>query len=173
MGQASLIAWKERVYHYQQSIRQQSAPEQTSLFDLTPSAWHNPDEIDPFTLPAHSPLFWRQADRLDALDNSHQGCLYFILDRHCSLLLYIGETKLSANQRWQGHHDCKDYILSYIELHRRYDLPVAVTSAFWLHVPPQKKILRQWERELILKWRSPFNKECWQFWGQPFGKPPG
>jgi hypothetical protein len=26
------------------------------------------------------------------------------------------------------------------------------------------------ERELILRWQSPFNKENWQKWGQPFGK---
>jgi hypothetical protein len=54
-------------------------------------------------------------------------------------------------------------------MHRRYDLDVKVVSAFWQLVP-SKKILQQWERELILKWRSPFNKECWQWWGQPFGK---
>jgi hypothetical protein len=59
--------------------------------------------------------------------------------------------------------------LQYIEMHRRYDLDVNVVSAFWQLVP-SKKILQQWERELILKWRSPFNKECWQWWGQPFGK---
>ena len=100
----------------------------------------------------------------------NQGCLYFILDRRWPILLYVGETKLTADQRWQGTHDCKDYILNYIELHRRHELEVEVVSVFWPHLPPDKKILQTWEKQLILKWRSPFNKECWRWWGQPFGK---
>ena len=131
---------------------------------------HQPDEIDPFTLEQHTALFWRQGGRAGGWQGSEQGCLYFILDRQWPLLLYVGETKLSADQRWQGAHDCKDYIARYIELNRRYDKPVEVVSAFWTHIPAEKKLLRQWERALILKWRSPFNKECWQWWGQPFGK---
>ncbi|NJL84371.1 MAG: hypothetical protein HC890_18220 [Chloroflexaceae bacterium] len=85
-------------------------------------------------------------------------------------MLYVGETKLSATQRWQGVHDCKDYIFHYIELHRRYQLPVTVGAAFWPHLPPRKKLLQQWERALIYRWRSPFNKESWHYWGQPFSK---
>jgi hypothetical protein len=40
----------------------------------------------------------------------------------------------------------------------------------WYDVPADKKGLREWERELIYKWQSPFNKEMWDVWGQPFGK---
>ncbi|EHJ12640.1 hypothetical protein CWATWH0003_2656 [Crocosphaera watsonii WH 0003] len=53
-----------------------------------------------------------------------------------------------------------DYIRNYIQLHRIHQLDVAVVSAFWEHIPPEKKVLLEWERELILKYRSPFKKEC-------------
>jgi hypothetical protein len=162
--------WQSNIHRYQQSQRQPSQPQQTSLFDLPTTSWHQPNDIDPFTLPPQSALFWRQGNKLAAIDDSNQGCLYFILDRRWPLLLYVGETQLSADRRWQGNHDCKSYILNYIELHRRHDLPVEVVSAFWPHIPPDKKILQTWEKTLIFKWRSPFNKECWRWWGQPFGK---
>lgn len=169
MNREQLVRWKDSIFAYQQTVKVTPPPQQTTLFELATTTWHQPDEIDPFALPSHSSLFWRQASFAEPLDSSNQGYLYFILDRSIPLLLYVGETKLTPNQRWQGTHDCKDYILQYIELHRRYQLVVEVVSAFWPHIPPQKKILQQWERHLILKWRSPFNKECWQWWGKPFG----
>jgi len=169
MSREQLIRWKDSIFAYQQTVKVTPPPQQTSLFESANTTWHQPDEIDPFALPSHSSLFWRQASFAEPLDSSNQGCLYFILDRSIPLLLYVGETKLTPNQRWQGTHDCKDYILQYIELHRRHQLVVEVVSAFWPHIPPQKKILQQWERHLIFKWRSPFNKECWQWWGKPFG----
>lgn len=165
----ALINWKERIFNYQQQVKVITTPQQQTLFDLPQATWHSPDDINPFNLPLHSSLFWRQAESSHFLETHEQGCLYFIIDNTLPLLLYVGETKLTANQRWQGTHDCKNYILQYIELHRRYELDVKVSSAFWQLIP-SKKVLQQWERELILKWRSPFNKECWQWWGQPFGK---
>ncbi|MEB3312245.1 MAG: GIY-YIG nuclease family protein [Snowella sp.] len=169
LNKPSLIQWKERIFHYQQQVQVIAAPQQQTLFELSQTTWHSPEEINPFSLPLHSSLFWRQAASSALLETHEQGCLYFIIDSTLPLLLYVGETKLTANQRWKGTHDCKSYILQYIELHRRYDLGVKVSSAFWQLIP-SKKVLQQWERELILKWRSPFNKECWQWWGQPFGK---
>ena len=169
MNKTALLQWKERVLNYQQQVKVTKVTQQQTLFDLPKNTWHSPDEINPFSLTLHSSLFWRQSETVFGLENSDQGCLYFVMDNTLPLLLYVGETKLTANKRWQGTHDCKNYILHYIEMHRRYDLDVKVVSAFWQLVP-SKKILQQWERELILKWRSPFNKECWQWWGQPFGK---
>lgn len=93
-----------------------------------------------------------------------------VIDNAVPLLLYVGETKLSAHQRWTGTHDCKGYTMRYIEAHRRFELEVAVCAAFWVHVPSDKKILRQWERELIYKWCPPFNREMWEKFGQPFRK---
>ncbi len=169
LNKIALINWKERIFNYQQQVKIIETPQQQTLFDLPQNTWHSPDEINPFSLPLHSSLFWRQAESSNFLETNEQGCLYFIIDNTLPLLLYVGETKLTANKRWQGTHDCKAYILQYIELHRRYELEVKVSSAFWQLIP-SKKVLQQWERELILKWRSPFNKECWQWWGQPFSK---
>lgn len=168
MSQEALVSWKTRIYNYQQQTRSQTAPQQTTLFDLAQSP--QSQDLDPFSLKLHPSLFWRLKESPADWDDSQQGCLYFILDTAVPLLLYIGETKLSANERWSGTHDCKDYILNYLQLHRHYEMEVAVASCFWLHLPPAKKTLQQWERELIYKWRSPFNKEMWAYWGQPFGK---
>jgi GIY-YIG catalytic domain len=118
----------------------------------------------------HPADFYRLPQYPEPIDGTNTGCIYFIIDRTLPILLYIGETKLTAHQRWLGTHYCKDYVMGYIEMHRRYKLDVAVCSAFWQHVPPDKKVLRQWERELILKWCPVFNKEMWQKFGQPFGR---
>ncbi|MEG4279132.1 hypothetical protein QUA62_16885 [Microcoleus sp. MON1_C1] len=81
----------------------------------------------------------------------------------------MGETHRTPKQRWMSH-DCHSYVANYIELHRRYSLDVAVAIAFWYGAPVNRKQRLQLESELIYKWKSPFNKECWQWWGQPFGK---
>ncbi len=97
-------------------------------------------------------------------------CIYFIIDNTLPLLLYVGETKQTAKQRWNGVHDAKDYVTNYIELHRKYKLEVRVCSAFWYDTPSDRKSRLKLESELINRWQSPFNKENWQRWGQPFGK---
>ena len=35
-------------------------------------------------------------------------------------------------------------------------------------VPTERRARQNLESELIEKWRSPFNRESWKFWGQPF-----
>ncbi|MDJ0747683.1 MAG: hypothetical protein QNJ32_30710, partial [Xenococcaceae cyanobacterium MO_167.B27] len=49
-------------------------------------------------------------------------------------------------------------------------LEVRVCSAFWYDTPAERKSRLKLESELINRWQSPFNKENWQRWGQPFGK---
>lgn len=170
MDRDTLVKWKQRIFEYQQSTREQKQPQQQALFDLPRQTWHTPNEIDPFALRQHPADFYRLSQSPEPLDDTNQGCIYFIIDRSLPILLYIGETKLSAQQRWSGVHDAKDYLMRYIELHRQYELDVLPCSAFWYHIPPKKQILREWERELIYRWRSPFNREMWDVWGQPFGK---
>ncbi|WP_048319191.1 excinuclease ABC subunit C [Crocosphaera watsonii] len=170
MDREALIKWKQRVFKYQETIKD-SQPQQQTLFEMPKSSWHTVDDIKPFELPIHNCLFWRMPEpKYHFADESSKGYLYFIIDNTLPILLYCGETKLTANQRWSGVHDCKDYIRNYIQLHRIHNLDVAVVSAFWEHIPPEKKILLKWERELIIKYRSPFNKESWKYWGQPFKK---
>jgi hypothetical protein len=98
-----------------------------------------------------------------------EACLYFVIDHVMPLLLYIGETKRTPTERWQGVHDCKDYLRRYHALHYQYELKRAVSISFCWDVPTERKARQELESELIYKWRSPFNKECWQYWGQPFG----
>ena len=170
MDREALIKWKQRVFKYQETIKD-SQPQQQTLFEMPKSSWHTVDDIKPFELLIHNCLFWRMPEpKYQFADESNKGYLYFIIDNTLPILLYCGETKLTANQRWSGVHDCKDYIRNYIQLHRIHNLDVAVVSAFWEHIPPEKKILLKWERELIIKYRSPFNKESWKYWGQPFKK---
>jgi hypothetical protein len=166
MDASALAEWKERIGNHQRQVRESKPPEQGSLFALPQTAWETPDELDPFSLRQYPADFYRH----QPLDSDCKGCIYFIIDRLSEIILYIGETKLTVKERWAGEHYAKGYVMNYIELHRKHKLDVAVSSAFWIEVPPDKKILQQWEKELILKWRSPFNKEMWDVYGQPFQK---
>lgn len=160
MSLAYLNKWKSNIYKYQQKsanieVKQVNLLEQNSdnlALEL----------INPFTLKTHTDQFYN----LPQYGNS-ENCLYFILDTHLPILLYIGETKLSPQQRWINH-DCKSYINSYITLHRKYNLTVTIRSAFYWGVSPDRVTRQKLEKELILRWRAPFNKESWQWWGQPF-----
>jgi hypothetical protein len=160
MSKSFLEQWKKRIYSYQQEqIFNQG--QQTNLINDN-NKISEVESFDPFSLKTHTDQFYDLPDY-----SLSESCLYFILDTHYSLLLYVGETKRSPGQRWINH-DCKSYIQRYIELHRQYNLPVLIRSAFWWSVPEARKVRQQLEKELILKWRSPFNKESWQWWGQPF-----
>ncbi|WP_334952755.1 hypothetical protein [Nostoc sp.] len=48
-------------------------------------------------------------------------------------------------------------------------MKTAVNIAFWWDTPTDRRARQELELNLILKWRSPFNKENWERWGQPFG----
>ena len=160
MSEQFLHQWKTNIHHYQQNQRN-SYPQQTDLMGQNNDI-AEVESFDPFSIKTHTDQFYELPDY-----SLSESCLYFILDTHHFLLLYVGETKRSPHQRWLNH-DCKSYIQHYIELHRKYDLPVLIRSAFWWSVPESRKLRQKLEKELILKWRSPFNKESWQWWGQPF-----
>ncbi|EAZ88297.1 GIY-YIG nuclease family protein [Crocosphaera chwakensis] len=170
MDREALIKWKQRIFKYQESLKNHQ-PQQQSLFEMPKTSWHTVEDIKPFELPIHNCLFWRMPEsKHQFADESNKGYLYFIIDNTLPILLYCGETKLTVNKRWSGVHNCKDYIRNYLQLHRIHKLDVGVVSAFWEHIPPDKKVLLEWERQLIIKYRSPFNKESWKYWGQPFQK---
>lgn len=162
MSEAALLKWKAQILDYQQQVRQSKPLQQTALFDLAPKHC-DPDRIDPLLLRLVSMSFYRMP-----ADSPGDACLYFIIDSAIGLILYVGET-CRSNKRWKGIHDCKDYIASYQDLHYRYGLETAVNAAFWWDAPTDRRPRQQLELNLIQKWRSPFNKENWQLWGQPFG----
>jgi hypothetical protein len=162
MDADALGRWKSQVFEFQQRVRETEPPKQTALFDLAPSHC-DPEKIDPLTLQLQSMSFYRMP-----ADYPGEACLYFVVDAIASLVLYVGET-CKSNKRWKSTHDCKDYIASYQDLHYRYQLQTAVNIAFWWDTPVEREARQDLELYLILKWRSPFNKQNWERWGQPFG----
>ena len=165
MGIDSLQIWKEAIANHQNSAITTRPTTQTSLFDL-PSNHCDPDAINPFGLTFHPAEFYR-LPTMDAGD----ACIYFVIDLMATarspLLLYIGETCRSS-KRWQGVHDCKRYVMNYRELHYTHSIPTQIVMSFWWDAPSKSSQRQKLERELITKWRSPFNKENWQTWGTPF-----
>ncbi len=161
MDKDALIVWKSRIFDYQKQVRESLPPQQTTLFDLIPTHC-DPDSIDPFSLRLITMQFWRMP-----ADSPGHPCIYFVIDQTLPILLYIGES-CKSSQRWKGTHDCKRYVEQYHDLHHKYGLDRAVAIAFWFDTPADRTARLDLELNLILRWRSPFNKECWKWWGQPF-----
>ncbi len=162
LSQETLLAWKQRVFQYQQQPKAQTEPQQGTLFDSLPTVDELADRIDPFALPPQNTDFWRWK-----VSDAGVAALYFVVDAELPILLYVGET-VHSNKRWKGEHDCKRYILNYVAAHRPHNLPVTVNIGFWADAPVQTRDRQKLESALIHKWRSPFNKENWEYWGTPF-----
>jgi hypothetical protein len=162
MNAEELGQWKGQILEYQMRSRTSSPARQAALFDLPPNHCDR-DQIDPLTLQLQSMAFYRMPANYPG-----DACLYFVVDSAASIILYVGET-CRSNKRWKGTHDCKNYIDSYQSLHYKYGLQTAINIAFWWDTPQRREARQELELYLILKWRSPFNKENWERWGQPFG----
>lgn len=168
ISDTTLQTWKQRIFKFQQRIRLNPPARQGTLFaeaggDCTPSLDpDSPDPIDPFQLPQQNTEFWRWK----AADTG-VAALYFVIDYQMPILLYVGET-IKSNQRWKGVHDCKRYLMNYVAAHRSHDAPVQVNIGFWAQAPAATRSRQRLELVLINKWRSPFNKENWEFWNTPF-----
>ena len=159
LGQSELIAWKHKIATFQTSVKTTPTMEQASLFE-TPS--DPTDIIDPFALPQQNTEFWRWQ-----FSDVGVAALYFVIDYQSELLLYVGET-VKSNQRWKGEHDCKRYLMNYRHAHYHHNLDSQLGIAFWRQAPDERRPRQAIESALIYKWRSPFNKENWKFWGTPF-----
>ena len=167
MSEKVLEQWKNLIFQHQQEVimEELSKPQQLKLFDLdSDSTRFNVNNINPFSLLFYNSEFYEYKHQ----EYDDSNCIYFVIDNNLPLLLYIGQSQHSPKKRWKGNHDCKDYIFNYIELHRKYKMTVEVVSAFYFNVPTERKLRQNLESELIEKWRSPFNRESWKFWGQPF-----
>ncbi|MEL7503588.1 MAG: GIY-YIG nuclease family protein [Cyanobacteria bacterium J06554_6] len=166
---AELQSWKVRIVDFQQQIAIAPPPQQGCLFAVAeapgqygPPKVPNIDTLDPFALPQQNTEFWRWQ-----FDDVGVAALYFVIDYGASLLLYVGET-IKSNQRWKGEHDCKRYLLNYRQVHYDHAISSQLGIAFWPHAPADRKARQQIETALIRRWRPPFNKENWRFWGTPF-----
>ena len=58
--------------------------------------------------------------------------------------------------------------MNYRHAHYHHGLDSQLGIAFWRHAPDERRSRQAVESALIYKWRSPFNKENWKFWGTPF-----
>jgi hypothetical protein len=162
----ALQAWKQKVLIFQQQFHQQAVPGtapigQTNLFETLPDP-HDSEMLNPIDLPPQNTQFWRWK-----AEDAGVSALYFVIDYELDLLLYVGET-VQSNQRWKGAHDCKRYLLNYQQAHYQFNLPTQLGIAFWQDAPTATRARQKMESTLIFKWRSPFNKENWAFWGTPF-----
>ncbi|WP_245939722.1 GIY-YIG nuclease family protein [Stenomitos frigidus] len=163
----ALQDWKQRLFQYQQQIHVAPTLQQGALFDLTSSIGSASGDIDvasidPFSLPQQNTEFWRWK-----ASDAGVAALYFVIDYELPILLYVGET-VKSGQRWKGEHDCKRYLLNYRQVHYQNQLDTLLGIAFWSLAPTQARDRQRLETALIQRWRSPFNKENWEFWGTPF-----
>ena len=160
MSKDALLKWKARIFKHQQKTLNTEPPQQTSLFDPLRSHCDS-DSINPFSLKLHNAQFYRLKEHQERI------CIYFIIDNALPLLLYVGETMQTAKQRWNGTHDCKDYIMNYVETNRKHGLEVRnapcsgqrdfksrfrtvkMCSAFWHNTPENRTGRLRLESALI------------------------
>ncbi len=161
----ALKTWKHRIIQFQSQLA--PAPQQGDLFGGSESTSTDlANRIEPFLLRRQNTEFWRWR-----FEDVGVAAMYFVIDYAAApgenLLLYVGET-VKSNQRWKGEHDCKRYLLNYRQAHYDNGLKSELGIAFWPEAPTERKARQQLESVLISRWRSPFNKENWQFWNTPF-----
>jgi hypothetical protein len=118
--------------------------------------------LNPFALPPQPMEFFRLPQ-----PNGGDACLYFVIDQHSQIILYIGETQRS-DRRWQGEHDCKGYLENYRNAHQAHNLPVEISCTFWWDAAKNRSERQKLELQLINQWLPPFNKQNWQRWHTPF-----
>jgi len=142
-----------------------SKHQQTSLFDYN-STTLPANKFAPLTLTPLPLSFWRWPKALH-----HGPAIYVVMDRlieqNSYLMLYIGET-ISAEKRWKGEHDCKDYLANYSEALKKAKMNNQLSIRFWTDVPKSTKQRRKIEQDLIKLWLPPFNKETRSRWETPF-----
>ena len=160
----TLMIWRNKIYAHQSKI---SEEQHNKIYQhsILPSTDHFDNrKIDPFILQPLSLNFWR-ANR-----SVHDGpAMYFVIDTmmDSEIILYIGETS-SANKRWKGDHDCKNYLTNYKEVLASNNLLSHQDIRFFLDVPKEVKLRRRLEQNLICLWLPPFNKETRNRWSTTF-----
>ena len=161
---ASLTQWRKNIYEYQKKVIEKlhQPIDQKSLFRIENDL--DLININPFSLTSFSINFWRSNKIVDK-----GPAMYFVIDtiKSSKIILYIGETN-SADKRWKGDHDCKNYISNYKETMSNNNLESNLDIRFFLDVPKEVKLRRKLERRLIYLWLPPFNKETRDRWTTTF-----
>ena len=158
--------WQKKIINHQSSIFNSNSKEitQPSLFESISEKLNetfNPIHLTPLPL-----SFWKWPKII------HKGpAVYFVMDKIIdseeTIILYIGET-ISAEKRWKGEHDCKNYLSSYSDTLQKANVTTKLNIRFWLDVPIKTKERRKLEQKLIQTWLPPFNKETRGIWATPF-----
>ena len=158
--------WQEKVINHQSPFFKSNYKDvtQTSLFESITDELNetfNPIQLTPLPL-----SFWRWPKAMH-----HGPAVYFVTDKIINseenIILYIGET-ISAEKRWKGEHDCKNYLSSYSDTLQKANMTTKLNIRFWLDVPIKTKERRKLEQKLIQTWLPPFNKETRGIWATPF-----
>ena len=161
---ASLTQWRKNIYEYQNKVTEKlhKPIDQTSLFRIEDDLEFI--NINPFSLTKFSINFWRSNKIVDK-----GPAMYFVIDtiKTSKIILYIGETN-SADKRWKGEHDCKNYLSNYSDSLQKANMMPKLNIRFWLDVPIKTKERRKLEQKLIQTWLPPFNKETRGIWATPF-----
>ena len=159
-----LTEWRNRIHNYQFKISKDTYNKTLQQTSLPINIISKEKKIDPFSLQPLSLNFWRTKQYI------HNGpAMYFVIDTMGSskIILYIGETN-SANKRWKGEHDCKNYLMNYKEALAHNNLSSHQDIRFYLDVPKEVKLRRKLEQQLIYLWLPPFNKETRDRWVTTF-----
>ena len=160
----TLIQWWNKIHTHQLKISEDSYNETSQQTILPVKKFIDERKIDPFSLQPLSLNFWRTNQHI------HNGpAMYFVIDtmKSSEIILYIGETN-SANKRWKGEHDCKNYLMNYREALAQNNLSSHQDIRFFLDVPKEVKFRRKLEQQLIYLWLPPFNKETRDRWATTF-----
>ena len=158
--------WQEKIINYQSTILKSNSKDltQTSLFESISDRLietFNPIQLTPLPL-----SFWKWPEAMQK-----GPAVYFVMDEvsnsEQNIILYIGET-ISAEKRWKGEHDCKNYLSNYSDTLQKANMRTKLNIRFWLDVPIKTKERRKLEQRLIQTWLPPFNKETRGIWATPF-----
>jgi len=157
--QKKIIGHQSQIFKYGYKNINQTSFFESSIENLDET--FNPKNLSPLPL-----SFWRWPKRI------HEGpAIYFVMDNinndDENIILYIGETN-SAEKRWKGEHDCKNYLSNYSESLNKADVTINLNIRFWLDVPSKTIERRELEQKLIQTWLPPFNKETRGLWATPF-----
>ena len=166
INKKTIKSWQDIIINHQSPIFKSGYKDmtQTSLFESSAEELNvslNPMNLTPLPL-----NFWRWPVPM------HEGpAIYFVMDKIIdsdkNIILYIGET-ISADKRWKGEHDCKNYLSNYSDSLQKVNITTSLNIRFWLDVPVKTKERRKLEQKLIQIWLPPFNKETREIWATPF-----
>lgn len=151
----ALQLWKNQIVEYQLQARNTKASSQKPLFDIPELSGEDYTRVDPLKLKSQVISKYKGTDYL-----------YFVVDKIPGLILYIGQQRV--NKKLNKVHEFNNCITAYQELHNYYKLKTSISIVFWQNVPQDKERRQELEEYLILKWRPPFNKSSFQWWGLPF-----